>query len=220
MDALLVMVQREVGERMAAGPGDAAYGAVSVRVAYFARAALAGRVPASVFVPRPRVESVLVRIDRRAVAGGRPGRGVLRAAGRGGQGRVRAAPQDAAPLARRRGRRPRRSSGPACDPRPGPRSSTSTAWGRLAAPVTRVMAPAKLTVSLHVTGVRPDGYHELDAEMVTLDLADELELDEGGAGITVAAAPGHEGRRTAAPRGEPGRPRAGGRGPAGRRRCT
>jgi 16S rRNA (adenine1518-N6/adenine1519-N6)-dimethyltransferase len=62
---LLVMVQREVGERMAAGVGDPAYGAVSVRVAYFARAELAGRVPASVFVPRPRVESVLVRLTRR-----------------------------------------------------------------------------------------------------------------------------------------------------------
>jgi 16S rRNA (adenine1518-N6/adenine1519-N6)-dimethyltransferase len=50
---------------MAAGVGDPAYGAVSVRVAYFARAELAGRVPASVFVPRPRVESVLVRLTRR-----------------------------------------------------------------------------------------------------------------------------------------------------------
>jgi 16S rRNA (adenine1518-N6/adenine1519-N6)-dimethyltransferase len=63
---LLVMVQREVGERMAASVGDPAYGSVSVRVAYFARAVLAGRVPASVFIPRPRVESVLVRMDRRA----------------------------------------------------------------------------------------------------------------------------------------------------------
>ena len=45
-----------------------------------------------------------------------------------------------------------------------------------------VLAPAKLTVSLRVTGVRADGYHELDAEMVTLDLADELELDDGGVG--------------------------------------
>jgi 16S rRNA (adenine1518-N6/adenine1519-N6)-dimethyltransferase len=61
---LLVMVQREVGERMAAGPGDAAYGSVSVRIAYFARADVVGRVPATVFVPRPRVESVLVRIQR------------------------------------------------------------------------------------------------------------------------------------------------------------
>ncbi len=63
---LLVMVQREVGERMAAAPGSDAYGAVSVRVAYFARATVVGRVPASVFVPRPRVESVLVGLERRA----------------------------------------------------------------------------------------------------------------------------------------------------------
>ena len=62
---LLVMVQREVGERMAAGAGEDAYGAVSVRIAYFARAEVVGRVPASVFIPRPRVESVLVRMERR-----------------------------------------------------------------------------------------------------------------------------------------------------------
>jgi 16S rRNA (adenine1518-N6/adenine1519-N6)-dimethyltransferase len=59
------MVQREVGERMAAVVGDDAYGSVSVRIAYFARAEVVGRVPASVFVPRPRVESVLVRFARR-----------------------------------------------------------------------------------------------------------------------------------------------------------
>jgi 16S rRNA (adenine1518-N6/adenine1519-N6)-dimethyltransferase len=59
------MAQREVGERMAAGVGDDGYGAVSVRVAYFARAEVVGRVPASVFIPRPRVESVLVRFVRR-----------------------------------------------------------------------------------------------------------------------------------------------------------
>ncbi len=44
--------------------------------------------------------------------------------------------------------------------------------------MTRLLAPAKLTVSLRVRGVRPDGYHELDAEMVTLSLADELTFDE------------------------------------------
>ncbi|HWF15658.1 MAG TPA: 4-(cytidine 5'-diphospho)-2-C-methyl-D-erythritol kinase [Acidimicrobiales bacterium] len=52
-----------------------------------------------------------------------------------------------------------------------------------------VRAPAKLTVSLRVTGVRADGYHELDAEMVTLSLADELAIEEGGHGLVVAAAP-------------------------------
>lgn len=65
--SFLVMVQREVGERLAASPGDEAYGAVSVRVAYRAEASLARRVPATVFWPRPGVDSVLVRLVRRAV---------------------------------------------------------------------------------------------------------------------------------------------------------
>ncbi len=43
----------------------------------------------------------------------------------------------------------------------------------------RLSAPAKLTRSLHITGVRGDGYHLIDAEMIALDLADELSFDEG-----------------------------------------
>ncbi len=39
--------------------------------------------------------------------------------------------------------------------------------------------PAKLTVSLRITGVRADGYHLIDAEMVTLDYGDVLEIGEG-----------------------------------------
>jgi 16S rRNA (adenine1518-N6/adenine1519-N6)-dimethyltransferase len=66
IDRFLVMVQREVGERLAAGPGDAAYGAVSVKVGYYAEASVVGTVPASVFVPKPNVESALVRLTRRA----------------------------------------------------------------------------------------------------------------------------------------------------------
>ncbi len=62
---MLVMVQREVGERLAARVGDPAYGAVSVKVAYWAEASVVARVPASVFVPRPNVESALVSIVRR-----------------------------------------------------------------------------------------------------------------------------------------------------------
>lgn len=46
-------------------------------------------------------------------------------------------------------------------------------------------APAKLTLSLRVAGVRGDGLHLIDAEMVTLDLCDTLELVEGGSGLTV-----------------------------------
>ena len=46
-------------------------------------------------------------------------------------------------------------------------------------PTTTVRAPAKLTVTLRVTGVRADGYHLLDAEMVTLELADVLTFAAG-----------------------------------------
>ena len=65
IESMLVMVQREVAERFAAPPGNKQYGAVSVKIAYWATARIAGHVPASVFVPRPNVESALVRIDRR-----------------------------------------------------------------------------------------------------------------------------------------------------------
>lgn len=49
----------------------------------------------------------------------------------------------------------------------------------------RLVAPAKLTVSLRVLGTRLDGLHQLVAEMVTLDLVDELELQPGGDGLAV-----------------------------------
>jgi 16S rRNA (adenine1518-N6/adenine1519-N6)-dimethyltransferase len=62
---MLVMVQKEVGERLVAAAGEPAYGAVSVKVAYWAQAALVGTVPSSVFVPQPRVGSVLISLKRR-----------------------------------------------------------------------------------------------------------------------------------------------------------
>jgi len=65
---LVVMVQREVGERLVAGPADRAYGIPSVRVAYRAEGTLVRRVPPSVFWPRPKVESVIVRLTRREEA--------------------------------------------------------------------------------------------------------------------------------------------------------
>ena len=40
-------------------------------------------------------------------------------------------------------------------------------------------APAKLTLSLRITGVRDDGFHLIEAEMVTLDLTDTLTLTDG-----------------------------------------
>ena len=59
------MVQREVAERFVAAPRTPAYGAVSVKIAFWASARIVGLVPASVFVPRPNVESALVEIVRR-----------------------------------------------------------------------------------------------------------------------------------------------------------
>lgn len=63
----LVMVQREVADRLVAAPGTSAYGAASVRVAYYADARIVGAVPRAVFVPVPKVDSALVEIVRRDV---------------------------------------------------------------------------------------------------------------------------------------------------------
>lgn len=60
----VVTVQREVGERWAATPGEEGYGAVSVKVAYRARAGVVRRVAPSVFWPRPGVDSAVVRLER------------------------------------------------------------------------------------------------------------------------------------------------------------
>jgi 16S rRNA (adenine1518-N6/adenine1519-N6)-dimethyltransferase len=65
---MLVMVQREVAERFAAEPRTSAYGAVSVKIAFWGEARIVGQVPASVFMPRPNVESALVEIERREPA--------------------------------------------------------------------------------------------------------------------------------------------------------
>ena len=62
---MLVMVQKEVAERFCAVPRTPAYGAVTVKIAYWGTARIAGLVPASVFVPRPNVESALAEITRR-----------------------------------------------------------------------------------------------------------------------------------------------------------
>ena len=66
VERLLVMVQREAGERLAASVSDAAYGAVSVRVALRGTATVVGTVPPTVFHPQPKVTSVLVAIERTA----------------------------------------------------------------------------------------------------------------------------------------------------------
>ena len=66
VDRMLVMVQREVGERLAAVPGSVAYSAVSLRVAYRADARVVRPVSRTVFWPQPNVDSVLVSMVRRS----------------------------------------------------------------------------------------------------------------------------------------------------------
>ncbi|MDA8391640.1 MAG: 16S rRNA (adenine(1518)-N(6)/adenine(1519)-N(6))-dimethyltransferase RsmA [Actinomycetota bacterium] len=62
---VVVMVQAEVGERLVAKVGSKAYGAVSVRVAYFGEGKVVARVGPDVFLPRPKVTSTVVRLTRR-----------------------------------------------------------------------------------------------------------------------------------------------------------
>jgi len=65
VDHMLVMVQKEVAERFVAPVRTPAYGAVSVKIAYWATSSIVGDVPASVFFPKPNVASALVDIKRR-----------------------------------------------------------------------------------------------------------------------------------------------------------
>jgi 16S rRNA (adenine1518-N6/adenine1519-N6)-dimethyltransferase len=73
----LVMVQQEVADRLTAGPGSRTYGAPSAKLAWYALARPAGRVPRSVFWPVPNVDSSLVRFTRRPPPAGADRRAVF-----------------------------------------------------------------------------------------------------------------------------------------------
>lgn len=62
----VIMVQQEVAERMAAPPGGKDYGALSVAVQFYTEVALLFRVPRTVFMPRPEVDSAVVRLAMRS----------------------------------------------------------------------------------------------------------------------------------------------------------
>ena len=63
---ITVMVQREVAERMQAGPGSKDYGALSLAVQYYADTYIAAYVPQNCFMPRPNVGSAVIRLSLRA----------------------------------------------------------------------------------------------------------------------------------------------------------
>ena len=62
---ITVMVQREVAERMQAGPGSKDYGALSLAVQYYADTYIAAYVPQNCFMPRPNVGSAVIRLSLR-----------------------------------------------------------------------------------------------------------------------------------------------------------
>lgn len=64
IESITVMVQSEVAERMQVGPGTKDYGALSLAVQYFSKPEVMVRVPASCFIPRPKVDSTVIRLTR------------------------------------------------------------------------------------------------------------------------------------------------------------
>ena len=66
LDSFLVMVQKEVADRLAAGPGSKIYGTPSVKLAWYGTSERAGVIGRNVFWPAPNVDSALVRFSRYA----------------------------------------------------------------------------------------------------------------------------------------------------------
>lgn len=64
LDNITVMVQKEVADRMQAGPGNKEYGALSLAVQYYAKPYIAANVPPNCFIPRPNVGSAVIRLTR------------------------------------------------------------------------------------------------------------------------------------------------------------
>ena len=64
MKSITVMVQREVADRMQAGPGTKDYGALSLAVRYYANPYIVANVPPNCFMPRPKVGSAVIRLER------------------------------------------------------------------------------------------------------------------------------------------------------------
>ncbi len=62
--SVTVMVQKEVADRMQAGPGSKDYGALSLAVQYYAKPYIAANVPQNCFMPRPRIGSAVIRLER------------------------------------------------------------------------------------------------------------------------------------------------------------
>ena len=67
VDEMVVMMQREVADRISAKPGTKAYGSLSIAVQYYMDASTAFIVPKTVFIPQPNVDSAILRLVRREI---------------------------------------------------------------------------------------------------------------------------------------------------------
>lgn len=65
IDSITIMLQKEVAERIKSGPGTKAYGALSVAVQYYCTVVGVATVPKEVFMPEPKVDSAVIRLDVR-----------------------------------------------------------------------------------------------------------------------------------------------------------
>ena len=201
LERVLVMVQAEVADRLAAPPGSRTYGVPSAKAAWYASARRTATVGRTVFWPAPNVDSALVRFDRREppVTDASAGGGVRRR-----RRRVRAAPQDA-PLGPVRARRVlRRSPWRPCeaagvDPQARGERVDIAGFARIAehlgpvgrptwhggavtltpvAPLpeheVRVRAPGKINLSLRVGPREDDGYHAVSTVFQAVSVFEEV----------------------------------------------
>ena len=63
IESISVMIQKEVADRMVSDPGTKVYGALSVAVQYYSKPEIVTEVPSSVFIPKPNVDSAVIKLD-------------------------------------------------------------------------------------------------------------------------------------------------------------
>ena len=209
MTTWVAMVQKEVGQRLAAKPGTSAYGAPSVLAQLACDVRVLRPVSRTVFHPVPNVDSVLVGLTRRGPAP----EPALRALVQPG---LRPPAQGARPLARPRARRR------AGDPRPrarragrhrppAGRARRAARPGRVARPPRgavamrrmRAAAPGKVNLCLFIGRAAPGRVPPARVPGAARLVADELELEPAHGDADEVVCPGVDGREPRRPRARP-----------------
>ena len=208
---VLVMVQAEVADRLAAPPGSRTYGSPSAKAAWWTDTSRAGTIGRSVFWPVPNVDSALVRLERREPPGDEVLRratfAVIDAAFAQRRKTLRQAlapwagsPAEAEQVLRAAGIDPgargerlgvaefvaiaRAGAGLGAGDDAGDAGLGDEAASNDAPPSVTVQAPAKINLALRVGALRPDGYHPLVTVFEALDLTETVTAE-----LVVAPAP-------------------------------